>query len=295
MTTTEELVTLDDGVRLRTWTLGSRKPDVPPIVCVHGGPGQPDYLAPVAAMIMDQSTVHHYDQRGVGGSGWVGEHTIARHVRDLELLLDAWHYDRVTLIGHSYGTDLVSFFLLAHPDRVAGVVYLAGPFVGPWREPTKATERARRSPAQQDRLAELAAVDSRTHDEEIEFLTLSWFPDHADRDRAWDWARAAAESLRPINYRMNAQLNTDKRVTPLENQIGKLRASLPAQTMIIGGAGDPRPASFLQALGIRIGCEVAIIADAGHQPWLEQPAEFRTLLRAAVSPRTSSTSPANSR
>ena len=45
MTTTEELVTLDDGVRLRTWTLGSPKPDMPPIVCVHG---DADDTVPVA-------------------------------------------------------------------------------------------------------------------------------------------------------------------------------------------------------------------------------------------------------
>ena len=66
-------------------------------------------LGPLAAVVADLCRVHRYDQRGTGGSPWDGEHTIARHVRDL--LLDAWRYDRAVLVGHSFGTDLVSFFL----------------------------------------------------------------------------------------------------------------------------------------------------------------------------------------
>jgi CHAT domain len=40
------------------------------------------------ALIDDLCLVHRYDQRGTGGSSWQGEHTIARHVHDLALLLD---------------------------------------------------------------------------------------------------------------------------------------------------------------------------------------------------------------
>lgn len=126
---TLQFVEMDDGARLRTWVAGHTNAGTPPVVMVHGGPGLPDYLAPVAELIVDLSRVHRYDQRGIGGSPWDGEHTIARHVRDLELLLDVWAYDRAILIGHSFGTDLVSFFLLAHPDRVAGIIYLSGPFL----------------------------------------------------------------------------------------------------------------------------------------------------------------------
>ena len=40
---------------------------------------------------------------------------------------------------------------------------------------------------------------------------LSWFTDYADRARAWDWALAAARTLRPVNYAMNTQLNAAKK------------------------------------------------------------------------------------
>lgn len=152
----------------------------------------------MAATVADLCRVHRYDQRGTGGSPWDGEHTIARHVRDLGLLLDAFGHDRVVLVGHSFGTDLVSFFLLADPERVAGIVYLTGPFLGAWSDPTHVAEASRRSEHQQARLRTLQAISDRSAAEEIEFLTLSWFPDHADPKRAWGWAQAAARSRRPI-------------------------------------------------------------------------------------------------
>jgi proline iminopeptidase len=279
---TVAMIEMDDGARLRTWTAGPVAPRRLPVVMVHGGPGVPDYLAPVAGIIDDLCPVHRYDQRGTGGSPWEGEHTIARHVRDLALLLDEWGHDRVVLAGHSFGTNLAGYFLLAHPERVAGLIQIAGPFLDPWREAHRAAQRARRTAEQQSRLDQLDAIDSRTDNEEIEYLTLSWFTDHADRSRAWDWAGASARALRPVNYPMNRQLNAAKNADPLESHVDEIRDRLPPGTLIIGGAGDSRPADALRRLGKRLDCEVVIIPGAGHDPWLEAPAEFSVALRAAV-------------
>jgi pimeloyl-ACP methyl ester carboxylesterase len=280
------MIEMDDGAQLRTWTAGSGIPQGLPLVMVHGGPGLPDYLAPVAGIVGDLCLVHRYDQRGTGGSPWVGVHTIARHVRDLASLLDAWGHDRVVLVGHSFGTDLTSYFLLAHPERVAGLIQLAGPFLAPWREAYRAAQRVRCSGEQQARLDELDAIAVRTDAEEIEYLTLSWFTDHADRTRAWDWARAAARTLRPVNYAMNAQLNAARKTGPLESRVDELRELLPPGAVIIGGAGDPRPAAALRRLGARLSCEVIIIPDAGHNPWLDAPGQFSAAFRAAVNRQT---------
>ncbi|MFI7106958.1 alpha/beta fold hydrolase [Nonomuraea sp. NPDC050227] len=279
---TAAMIELDDGTQLRTWTTGSVIPQRFPVVMVHGGPGVPDYLAPVAGIIDDLCLVHRYDQRGTGGSCWEGKHTIARHVDDLALLLDAWGHDQVVLVGHSFGTSMAGYFLLAHPERVAGLIQIAGPFLDPWREADQAAQRARRTDEQQARLDELDAIEPRTDAEEIEYLTLSWLTDHADRTRAWDWALASARTLRPINYAMNAQLNAAKKADPLEAHVDELRERLPPGAMIIGGAGDSRPADALQRLGTRLNCETIIIPNAGHHPWLDAPDQFGVTLRAAV-------------
>jgi pimeloyl-ACP methyl ester carboxylesterase len=257
------MIEMDDGARLRTWSRGPAIPQRLPL-----------------------GLVHCYDQRGTGGSPWDGEHTIARHVQDLASLLDAWGHDRVVLAGHSFGTDMASYFLLAHPERVAGLIQLAGPFLDPWREADLAAQRVRRSGEQQARLDELAAVVSRTDAEEVEYLALSWFTDHADRARAWDWAVAAARTRRPVNYAMNAQLNAARKASPLESRVDELREVLPPGAVIIGGAGDTRPAAALRRLGARLNCEVIIIPGAGHEPWLEAPGQFATALRAAAKRQT---------
>jgi pimeloyl-ACP methyl ester carboxylesterase len=270
------VIEMDDGVRLRTWTTGSG----PPLVMLHGGPGLPDYLGPVAGIVDDLCLVHRYDQRGTGGSGWDGPHTIGRHVQDLVSLLDAWGHDKVLLAGHSFGTNVAGYFLLAHPERVAGLVLIAGPFLDPWRESDHATQLARRGAARQARLDHLDGIVARTEAEEIEFLALSWCTDHADQDRAWGWAQEAARTLRPVNYAMNAQLNAAKRADPLESHLDELR--LPAGAVIIGGAGDSRPAEALRRTGERLGCAVVIVPGAGHHPWLDAPEAFRVALRDAV-------------
>jgi pimeloyl-ACP methyl ester carboxylesterase len=280
------MIEMGDGARLRTWTAGSVIPQRLPLVMVHGGPGVPDYLVPVAEIVEDLCLVHRYDQRGTGGSPWEGEHTIARHVQDMASLLDAWGHDRVVLIGHSFGTNLASYFLLARPERVAGMIQLSGPFLDPWREADLAAQRARRSDEHQARLDELDAIASRTDAEEIEYLALSWFTDHADRARAWDWALAAARTRRPVNYAMNTQLNGAKKTDPLESRVDELRDLLPPDAVIIGGAGDTRPAAALRRLGARLNCEVIIIPNAGHEPWLEAPGRFAAALRAAAKRQT---------
>ncbi|MCK0090567.1 alpha/beta hydrolase [Rhodococcus sp. HNM0563] len=275
------MVEMDDDATLCTWTTGLRR-SAPPVVLLHGGPGIPDYLQAVAQMLDDVTVVHRYDQRGTGKSRWDGPHTLTRHIADLLRLLDGWRHEQVVLVGHSYGSDLASYFTLAHPERVARLVHLAGPFTGDWREPCRATETSRRTYTQQSRFEILDAMETRSEAEEIEFLALSWFTDHADRRRAWRWALEAARVRRPINYRMNRELGVEKRADPLDSHVDVLRELVPAGSVIIGGAGDPRPAEALTRWGEHLECNVSILSDAGHFPWLEAPSRFRALLRSAV-------------
>jgi proline iminopeptidase len=273
-------------VKLQTQTQG-RRTHLLPVVLLHGGPGLPDYLGPVATLIEDLTVVHRYDQRGVGDSRWDGRHTLERHLQDLDDLLDDWGYDEAVLVGHSYGTDLAVRYCLRRPARVAGLVLLAGPFLDPWRDADRHTREQRMSDTQRARLAELDAAKHRTEEQEQERLTLAWFPDHYDQDRAWCWAAHAARTRRPVNWVMNRQISVERLHAPLEDRLEDLAAAVPATTVIIGGAGDPRPADALVRLGQQLARPTVMIPDAGHEPWLEQPdlfaQEFRSAIREAAS------------
>jgi proline iminopeptidase len=85
---------------------------------------------------------------------------------------------------------------------------------------------------------------------------------------------------------LNAQLTAAEKADPLESHMDELREHLPPGAMIIGGAGDTRPADALRRLGARLDCEVSIVPNAGHDPWLEAPGHFGEALRAGVERQT---------
>lgn len=100
------------------------------IVVLHGGPGQHSMqmhrdLLPLSS----RRVVIYYDQRGGGRSELPTDTTaltMAHHVADLEALRQHFRLDRLTLLGHSFGPALAASYALAHPTRVARMV-----FVGP--------------------------------------------------------------------------------------------------------------------------------------------------------------------
>ncbi|MBB6037814.1 alpha/beta fold hydrolase [Phytomonospora endophytica] len=281
VTETRGLAAMTDGARISWVALGdtSRRP---PVVMLHGGPGLPDYLGDVAPAIADLAPVYRYDQRGTGGSPWRGRHTFARHIDDLAELLDGWDAPSVVLIGHSYGTNLAARFCLAHPGRVAALLLMCGPFIGEWRTQDRHERHRRMSAEERERLRLLTETPRRTEEEEVEYLTLSWFTDHADLTRGRHWAAQGARHQRPINWDMNSQLGAEGRADLLDHHLDALRERLPARVEILAGAQDPRPLSALEALAHRLDVPLTRIDDAGHEPWLEQPEITRTALRRFV-------------
>ncbi|MFG3023650.1 alpha/beta fold hydrolase [Streptomyces sp. NPDC048254] len=278
---TQGLTSMTDGARL-CWTALGDTTRQPPVVMLHGGPGLPDYLGEVASMVADLAPVYRYDQRGTGRSPWRGAHSLARHVEDLAESLDAWGVPEAVLIGHSYGTDLASRFCLAHPDRVAAVLLMCGPFVGDWRAGYRAERERRMSAAQRERLRELEELPHRTEEQETELLTLAWFTDHADPGRGWRRAARDARRRRPVNWVMNDELGAAERADPLDGHLAELRACLPARAELLGGSDDPRPLSALESLARRLALPLTRIGSAGHEPWSEQPDAVRAHLRRFV-------------
>ena len=97
-----------------------------PVVFLHGGPGQGSQtFAKFAGPALGKSLRMVYlDQRGSGRSGRPedGAYAVALMVDDLERLRRAWGAERISLIGHSFGTVLAMEYTAKYPEHVEKVV-----------------------------------------------------------------------------------------------------------------------------------------------------------------------------
>jgi proline iminopeptidase len=72
-----------------------------PILLLHGGPGCPDYLEPVAAPLAGRRVIR-FDQRGVGeATAKNGRFGIDDHLNDIEAVREHYRIERWHLFGHS--------------------------------------------------------------------------------------------------------------------------------------------------------------------------------------------------
>ncbi|TDU88195.1 proline iminopeptidase [Kribbella voronezhensis] len=274
-------VELSDGVRLRTMTTGTPSA-APPVVLLHGGPGLWDYLEPIARLIDDRTVVHRFDQRGCGGSGPSDDQSMRRLQDDIEELRLHWGHEKIVVIGHSFGATLALTYAAAYPDSVLRVGYLGGAGAGDWLAQAEAEQLRRMTPSQAARLEQLVGR-KRTQEEETEFRALSWFTDHADRERAWGWALEDAAAPYPINFAANRAINAETNAWSDEDR-ARTAAAVTAPVWFVHGDGDPRPASAVRELAGHVAQhEFRLIEGAGHSLYRERPDAVRAVLTELIS------------
>ena len=272
-----QTVPTSDGAELAVY-LSGRPSGVPVLLC-HGGPGQWDYLEPVAELLPEYS-VHRFDQRGCGRSSGPADYTVAGAVEDIEDLRRHWGYQRWAVFGHSWGATLALAYAWTHPSRVDRLVYCSG--VGPgndWRAPYREAERARLTVEQFERRQQLEQAD-RAPAEEIEYLTLCWCTDYADPETGLEWARHdATNAPAKVNFTANRQLSEEAYAWSAED-VATACQQVTAPTLVVHGEADPRPSWNARRIAERIaGAQFTEIPDAGHELWRENAEDFAAVLR----------------
>ena len=111
---------------------GAGDPGKTPLVGLHGGPGfTHDYLEVLLDLAPERTAVL-YDQLGAGRSTPVASDTalwtLERFVEELETLRAALGFERMHLLGHSWGGALAASYAAAFPERVHGL-FLASPLL----------------------------------------------------------------------------------------------------------------------------------------------------------------------
>jgi len=121
--TEEWYLPTSDGCRLYIWERGHGRDTV---VVLNGGFGQDiTYMLPAFMQVEDRYKVIFYDPRGALRSTCPDSAiSLQKHVDDLDRIRVALGINRMNIAGHSMGTVLAMNYLTQHPDNVGAVALL---------------------------------------------------------------------------------------------------------------------------------------------------------------------------
>jgi len=116
-----------NGAKIYTVTVGKGEP----LFIIPGGPGgaHPGYRGLDSLSVNSNIQLVYFDAFGRGKSDTakdVKEYTIQRDINDLEGLRIAMHYDKISVLGHSYGSVVAQGYAIQHPDRVSHLIIANG-------------------------------------------------------------------------------------------------------------------------------------------------------------------------
>ncbi len=252
---------------------GHRGGSGPPALLLHGGAAVPDYLANLAEELAVTFTTYRYTQRGTPPSGGGPPYDIEAHMRDASAVLDAVGVDRAWAIGHSWGGHLALHLLVAHPERLLGVVAVdpLGAFPEALAE-HGANRRRLLSPEQTARLDEIEAhrrAGEVSEAELVERFATAWPTYFADPLKATPSpGRVGVQASIEVNRSLVEHFD---RRTLLHGLPG---AALPA--LFVHGELSVIPVwSTTETAGLIPGARVVVVEGSGHFPWVERPGSVR--------------------
>ena len=244
----------------------------PRLVVLHGGPGaHHDYLLPQMLRLAERYDCLFYDQRGGGRSKHdnLAPVTWRTQVDDLARVVDELTPPGAPphLVGYSWGGLLAMLYAL-HGERAPASLTLIdpAPIARPYRQTCEA-EFARRQQGDAVRRLreELAASGLRERD-----------PD-AYRQRAFELSVAGyfhdPEAARDITpFRVTGRVQQSVWESLGDFDLAPALGAVRCPTLVVHGADDPIPLASSEAVAAAIpGARLAVLAGAGHVPYVEQP------------------------
>jgi len=249
-----------------------------PLFLANGGPGFDHaylHISDIWDRIAESRPVVFWDQRGNGRSGPLKPSqscTLADQIADLEALRAHLGYEKIDLLGHSWGGYLAMAYAARHPERIAHLVILDS--AAPRWQDTRflfedvypETVERQKDLAYAMALGDEPAVTSYLH-EYMSMLFVS--PEKRD-------AFLAAAPSFAYSRAINQTLNADIARFDLNPELAKFRFP----TLIGTGRYDfnVAPSTAYKIHKAIPGSRFVVFEHSGHLPFFEEPEAFRKVL-----------------
>ena len=244
-----------------------------PIIIVHGGPGLDHaYVQPGLNALAGRNTLVYYDQRGTGRSEVALDSTSVSFdvfVDDIDMLRQVLEYERVTVLGHSFGALIALEFARRYPDSLDGLILMNPAEPGSRFADATATRMA--AARTEEDVAAMAELTASEGFEARDPTTLSEVYHVAFRSTFRD--RARVEEL-DLGLAARTAQNGQDVARLLGQSMGTVDwwdrlLDIQTPTLIVHGRNDIPPVSMARALAEALPRGSVAILQSGHFPYIE--------------------------
>jgi proline-specific peptidase len=261
-----------------------------PLLCLHGGPGFTHYYLEPLEALAGRRRVIFYDQLGCGRSDRPGDAslwTVERFVEELAQVRAALGLGRLHLFGSSWGGMLALQYALDRRPPLQSMILCGSPASMP-RWARDCEELLAAQPAEVRRTIRQHEQAGFTACPEYQAAILGFYREHVCRLDPWPAGleRSFAEAGYPVYTTMNGPseftVTGSLKTWDVMDRLGEI--DVPA--LLVGGRYDECRPSHLEEMHRRIaGSQLAIIEDASHLCFAEQPQQFMDLVNTFLDRR----------
>ncbi len=244
------------------------------VLVLHGGPGAPGYMVPVARRLADHFRVVEPFQRR---SDVNEQLTVQRHVSDLNDVIAAYcDTGRPVLVGHSWGAMLALAYAAVHPNAVAAMVLIGcGTFDEASRQQMEAIRQRRTDAAMQARFQPLAEDYP---DADMRLGAMGRLMQQID---SVDLV-SLGNKVMPCDAKGHEETWADMLRLQAEGVYPAVFEAIGVPVVMLHGDDDPHPGEMIrdQLAAVMPQLEYTSWPRCGHYPWLEKAvtADFYTVL-----------------
>jgi pimeloyl-ACP methyl ester carboxylesterase len=259
-----------DNIALSLTTWGATPPDV---VFIHGFADGRYLWSPFAASCIEHGGALAMDLRGHGDSEWdpSGVYGIAKHVDDVQVILDRFCASKLILVGHSMGAEIALRIAATNKDRIRALMMID------WIPGLTATSLAQ--------MRSIFQLRMRPFDSRQQYLDLlsEWMPlsDEAMRSLAVEHAIVQADNC--YRQKIDPKL-LDMPLSGAAEELWPLFESLTCERLLLRGeASGLLSRRTMTDMAHRIaGLRCETISMAGHAVMMDNPKDFDSILRRFV-------------